>query len=87
MLPTKGPAASFTVGFATCPGVTCDAAPTILTAPPSEIRRRSVKNRVRNCLLVEIHHHVDGIRCIESHQVSVFKTRINALVSNKVNSI
>jgi hypothetical protein len=37
---------------------------------------------------MEIHHHVDGIRCIEAHQPLVFKTRNNARLSNnKINPI
>ena len=67
------------VGFDTCPGVTCDAAPTTLTAPPTEIRMKSVKNSDTICLFIKIHHHVDGIRCIEAHQLLVFKTRNNAM--------
>jgi hypothetical protein len=49
------------VGFDTCPGVTCDAAPTTLTAPPAEIRMRSIINNDSICLLIEIHHHVVGL--------------------------
>ena len=44
------------VDFDTCLGVTCDTAPTILTAPPTEIRMRSVKNNDDICLLIEVHH-------------------------------
>jgi hypothetical protein len=74
------------VGFDTCPGVTCDAAPTTLTAPPTGIRMRSVKNNDSIPLLIEIHHHVDGIRCIETHQLLIFKTRNNARL-DKINPI
>ena len=38
----------------------CEAAPTILTAPPTKIIRMNIKNSDSMCLLIEIHHHVDG---------------------------
>jgi hypothetical protein len=44
---------------------------------------RSVKNNDSICLLIEIHHRVDGIRCIEAHQLLVFRTRNNARLDNK----
>jgi len=34
---------------------------------------------------MEIHHHVDGLRFIEAHQLLVFKTRSNARINNKIN--
>lgn len=37
--------------------------------------------------IIEVYHHVVGPHCIESHQVSVVKTRINALANNKGNPI